>query len=391
MDCKGIVTLKPKEERRLFKGHLWVFSNEIRELEGDMTNGELVEVRDSTKKKIIGYGLYNHNSLICVRLLSRIPISSIDEFLRSRINDANSRRAQIGLSHSYRMVFGESDLLPGLIIDRFGGDLVIESFTAGMDKLFDRIATIIVQDYAPRAIYEKSTSLWRGLENVEIRERLVFGTQEETIVQSSAMSYNINIMEGQKTGFYLDQSANRLIVEKCSQGKRVLDCFCNDGGFALHAAKGGADSVLGIDSSEAAIKRAKNNAMLNNINNIAFQEGDVFSFLHETNQSGKQYDLIILDPPAFVKSKKMLATGLAGYEKLNRLAFRILAKNGILVSCSCSQHVSETDFLETLQRAAAKEGRALQLLSVSGAAQDHPVLVTMPETKYLKCAFVAAL
>jgi 23S rRNA (cytosine1962-C5)-methyltransferase len=390
MDCAGIVTLRSKEEKRLQKGHLWVFSNEISEIEGEPENGEIVAVRDFTRTKIIGYGFCSLNSLVSIRMLSRTPFPSLEELFRARIHSANRKRLNVGFRHSYRMVFGESDFLPGLVIDRFGDVFVIESFTAGMDKHIKIIIDILVSDFAPCAVIEKSLSVWRKMENLDQQQRLLFGSIGPTTVISSAMSYNISILEGQKTGFFLDQSENRLIVEQCGSGKQVLDCFCNDGGFALHAAKGGAATVLGVDASCSAVERARVNSVLNKLNNVEFHEYDVFKFLEEAVSAEKHYDLIILDPPAFVKSKKTVAAGLAGYERLNRLAMRVLTDDGMLLSCTCSQHISETDFLVMLHRASVKEKRSLQLASITGASKDHPVYLPMPETRYLTCvlAFV---
>jgi 23S rRNA (cytosine1962-C5)-methyltransferase len=217
---------------------------------------------------------------------------------------------------------------------------------------------------------------------------MLLGSSSELKSIICSMSYNINVLDAQKSGLFLDQTENRLRIQQLSAKKRVLDCFCNDGGFALHAAKGGATTVVGVDASLTAIQRATDNAKTNELSTISFRNEDVFEFLNDSKNRNQTFDLIILDPPAFVKSKNKIATGLAGYEKLNRAALRLIAGNGILVTCSCSHHVPEPVFLEMLQRAAFKERKVIQVFAITGAGMDHPVLPSMPETKYLKCVFL---
>jgi 23S rRNA (cytosine1962-C5)-methyltransferase len=391
MNPCGNVVLKRNEEHRVLHGHLWIFSNEILSIEGNPENGNIVTIEDSRRKHFLGYGFYNKNSLIAVRIISKEKESELQDVLRDNILRANNKRLSLGYTNVYRMVFGESDFLPGLIIDRYDRTFVLESYCLAMDKQIEFIAEIITKEFAPLCIVEKSLSQWRHYEGLEPSSRVLMGSLDSIESAISAISYKISILEAQKTGLFLDQAENRLKVQQLSANKRVLDCFCNDGGFGLHAAKGGAASVVGVDASLPAIERAIENAQINGLSSISFRNEDVFDFLNSCKETDQTFDVIILDPPAFVKSKNKIATGLAGYEKLNRAALRLISGNGILVTCSCSHHISETVFLEMLQRAAFKEKKVLQVFAATGAGMDHPVLPCMPETKYLKCVFVNVL
>ncbi|MBL0175022.1 MAG: class I SAM-dependent rRNA methyltransferase [Ignavibacteria bacterium] len=391
MTHSAIVILKKGEDRRIRTGHPWVFSNEVETNEGAPQHGDVVEVHDS-RRSVVGYGFFSKTSLVSVRMISnKSSNATLQELLKERIIAAAAKRTMLNYGDTCRLVFGESDNIPGLVIDRYGKTFVIESYIAGIDLLIQNIQDIIVELFDAEFIVEKSESTWRSYEGLEGRTRVLLGEGEVRTIEISSIFYNINILRGNKTGFFLDQRENRLLVEGLSRNRRVLDCFTSDGGFALHAARGGATSVTGVDSSDPAVERATSNAIRNGLTNVKFAKSDVFDYLHEAKQG--EYDLIILDPPAFVKSKKKLASGLKGYRKLNELAMDKLEHGGILVTCSCSQHATEELFLDAIAKAAASKGKRLSIFSITGAAKDHPVLLSMPETRYLTCvaAVVEAL
>lgn len=382
MKTSATILLKAKEERRIRGGHPWVFSNEIQNIEGQPSSGDVVAVLDS-RRGIVGYGFFSEHSLISVRIISNRPEESVKALLTNRLHAALRRRIEVGYAGSFRMVFGESDGLPGLIIDKYETTFVIESFTAGIDRLIPLLVDILVSDFGATDIGERSESVWRLNEGLELISRPLVGNCEPQPIQIESILYNINILHGLKTGFFLDQRENRRYIENLSVNRSVLDCFCADGGFSMHARKAGAQRVVGVDASDQAIQRARGNALKNGFTDISFIDSDVFEYL-KTVSCG-EFDVIILDPPAFVKSKKKLRTGLKGYRKLNELAMSKFGEFGILVTCSCSQHVTEELFLAELLKAAATIEKRLRVVSVTGAAKDHPVLLSMPETRYLKC------
>ena len=385
MKTQAKAILRKKEDRRIRSGHLWIFSNELNRIEGAPSNGDLIEVVDHSDHPV-GIGYWNGNSLIAVRMLSRKPPDSLEELVRARLSKANEFRGSVSYENTYRLLFGESDFLPGLVIDRYNDVFVLESFSAGADRIIPIAVEWLQDTFSPKCIFEKSDSQWRSYEGLEARTGFLLGNDGATTATIRDMSYIINVLDAQKTGLFLDQRENRLLVEAISRGKHVLDCFCNDGGFALHAARGGALSAVGLDISADAIQRAGANANINRLPGIDFRVADVFESLNA--QIKDNYDMIILDPPAFVRSKNRLASGLKGYQKLNERAMWLLPEAGILVTCSCSQHVSEDVFLDMLKRSARSQNKYLKIFAVRGAALDHPVLASMPETQYL--TFVAA-
>ena len=390
MTAETKVFLKPKEDRRIRSGSLWIFSNEIQRIEGKDDKGSLVQVFDSFGRSI-GFGYLNRHSLIAIRMLSFCEFESLEALVHERLAAALSLRARLGYQSVYRLLFGESDFLPGLVVDRFDSLFVLESFSAGADVLLPIAAELLRKDFGAETIIENSDSHWREYEGVPPQKRILYGSVAEHRIAVGGISYIINHLDAQKTGFFLDQRENRLGIERYVQGLRVLDCCSNDGGFALHAARGGASRVDGIDVSARAVEQANRNAALNELPTARFTKGDVFDVLPRLNKD--DYDMIILDPPAFVKSRNRIASGLKGYQKLNELALRALSDNGVLVTCSCSQHVNEALFVDMLNRAARAQKKQLRIIGISGASPDHPVLGTMPETRYLTCVtcFVSPL
>lgn len=384
------IILKKNEERRLKAGHLWVFSNEIENAEGVSRNGEVSELY-SYSGNFLGKGFYNRNSLIAYRHLTDKDEEIGKEFLLKRINTANALRKlnKNAAGNIYRMVNSESDFLPGLIIDRFEDKFSFQIFSLGMEYFRNEIMEILKDNFSAGLIVEKNDNELRILEGLEKKEGILYNNtgndSTEFVISVDEIKYKVNLLKGQKTGFYLDQAGTRYLIRKYIQERhRVLDLFCNEGGFALNCALAGAKEITAIDSSEHAIETAKENMVLNNFNGINFICSDVFDYLNSLFQTKEKFDVIILDPPSFTKSKKNLIPALKGYEELNVKAMRLLKSNSLLFTFSCSHHISENNFENVLANSSAVSGRKIQLLEKITSSYDHPVLIQMAETKYLK-------
>ncbi len=383
------IILKKNEERRLLTGHQWIFSNEIEKTEGEIRNGDVVELFTSSQK-YLGKGFYNKNSLIAYRHLTDKDEEINKAFLFKRISLANSLRKKIVPERSvYRLVNSESDFLPGLIIDKFEDKFSFQIFSYGMNQYSGDIQEILVDNFKAKLIVEKNESELRFMEGLEKRTGIIYDelkTDDNSFdVIINDIKYKIDLLNGQKTGFYLDQCGNRLLLRKYMNEKsKVLDLFCNEGGFALNAAYGNGGEITGVDSSNHSIETAKINAEMNNFNSINFVCKDVFEYINNLFQTKERYDFIILDPPSFTKSKKNVFTALKGYEELNYKAMRLLKPNSFLFTFSCSHHISESNFENMLVRSAAEAGKKIQIIEFSNCSFDHPVLPQMPETKYLK-------
>lgn len=381
------VKLKQKEERRVLRGHPWIFSNELQSLRGEFNAGEIIEVLDSSGK-FVARGYINPHSLIAVRILTRKQEEIDHDFLRKKIAAAKGLRSLLGFGDSFRAVFSESDGLPGLIVDKYGDVLVIQSSTAGIDLLLDDIVAALKQEYAPRAIVLRNDTASREIEGLAQEKKVIFGEITGPIViEDSGIKYHVDVLEGQKTGFFFDQRENRLALRDYVQGKRVLDCFCYVGAWSLTAAKAGAADVLGLDASERAVTLATQNADLNNLT-ARFKKADVFEELRALEQQREKFGCVILDPPAFVKSRAKVREALKGYKDINLRGMRLLGPGGVLVTCSCSHHIDETLFREMLIDAAYSAGRSARLLEMRSQARDHPVVLAARETHYLKCAIL---
>lgn len=386
---KKNIVLKKNEERRIQSGHQWVFSNEIQTVNGAPKSGDIVEIFRHDMKRL-GTGFYNSHSLIAARLLSPDDEEIDFKFFEQRILSALSLRKKLYPKNAaYRVVHGESDFLSGLIIDKYNEYLSVQTFSAGMDSRLMLICDVLVSIFSPRGIVERNESPLRSLEELSPRKGIVRGTVEPTIIELHDLKFRVDLLEGQKTGFFLDQRENGPALRPFSKDAAVLDCFCNEGGFGLYAAHYGAKCVSGCDSSEIAIEKSKVNATLNNLHSIAFTCGDAFATLAAGIEQKKKYDLVILDPPSFTKNKKTVATAVKGYKELNTGAMRILNNGGILATASCSHHISEETFLNVINDSAVKAGRKARVLHFGGAAPDHPTLPAMPETKYLKFALLS--
>jgi len=388
---KKQIILRKNEEHRILAGHQWVFSNEIKSVHGDPEAGDVIELLRHDEK-FLGIGFYNPHSLIAFRLLSREPEAITFEFFEQRITRALQLRKRLYPgSESFRLVHGEADFLPGLIIDKYNEYLSLQTLAIGMDRRLTLLCDVLESLFHPKAIIERNESQLRALEQLPLQQGVLRGTIGQTIISEYGVKFKVSLLEGQKTGFFLDQRENRLAVQRYVRNASVLDCFCNEGGFAIHAARGGAARVHAIDSSESAIANAKVNATINEVSDIKFEVGDVFERLPKLLEEGTRFDVVILDPPSFSRNKKTVATALKGYKEINAGALRLLNPGGILVTASCSHHVSSESFVDSLEAGARTAHRSLQMLEWRGAAADHPTLPAMPETGYLKFGVFAVL
>ncbi len=382
--------LKPKEHYRIQKGHLWVFSNELAILPRDIASGETVKLF-THDKKFLGTGFYNPHSLISVRLFSRKDEEPDKDFFLKKFREALALREKVYTSYetnAYRLVHGESDGLPGLIVDRFNKAVVLQAFSAGMDVHLPLICDALQELLNPAVIIVRNESPLRELEGLTLYKDIVRGDRSETkqTIYDADISFEVDLFEGQKTGFFLDQRENRRVVRKFSEGADVLDVFTNDGGFALNALYGGARSAILIDASKEALQRAERNAQLNKFSEYSLVAADAFDTLDQMVESKESFDLVVLDPPSFTKSRKNLPGALKAYKRLNKLGLELIRSGGFLATASCSHHVSEEDFLQSIHQAALAAGCQLRMIHKSSQPFDHPVLLAMPETSYLKFA-----
>ena len=310
---KKNIVLRKNEEHRVQSGHQWIFSNEIQAVNGAPKSGDIIEIVRHDMKRI-GIGFYNPHSLIAARFLSSEDEEVDFKFFERRIGSALAVRKRLfPKSATFRIVHGESDFLPGLIIDKYNEYLSIQTFSAGMDSRLTLICDVLVSMFSPRGIVERNESPLRSLEELPLQKGIIRGSVEPTIIELDDLKFRIDVIEGQKTGFYLDQRENRASLRRFVKDAEVLDCFCNEGGFGLYAARGGAKCVSGFDSSEFAIEKSKVNATLNNLHSATFKRGDAFEILAAEIADKKHYDVVILDPPSFTKNRKTVATAAKGY------------------------------------------------------------------------------
>jgi len=383
----SLVTLKPKEHHRVIGGHQWIFSNEIQSIEGEAATGDIVTVLRNDGMPL-GKGFYNPHSLIAVRLITRREESIDFNFFKSRIESALQHRLHMFPgSKTFRVVNGESDYLPGLIVDRYGPVVVVQIVSAGMERIKMLIYDVLESVVKPSAIFEKNETHLRELEHLPLETQVARGTLPNPPLHITMydLTYAIDIIQGQKTGWFLDQRMNHFMIRSYASDLDVLDCYCYDGGFALNAAAGGARLVTAVDSSQSAIQRAQENARLNKLDDrIEFICSDAEKALTGFAGKSKLFDLIILDPPSFTRSKKNVGPALQAYRAIHDNAFKILKPGGYLVTACCSYHISEDALFHTVTHAAHRNQKALQLLERRGASYDHPVSPYMPETLYLK-------
>ena len=388
------VKLKRGADRRLKGGHPWVFSNEIGEWSGEGEPGASVQVHGADGA-YLGSGYYNPRSLIAIRILSRRREDMDSPLLyRDRIERALQYRQALypGLS-TYRAVFGEADFLPGLVVDRYGEYLSIQLLTLGMDLRRELILPALVELFQPRGIVARNDVAVRALEGLPEEVEVLHGEiPERVLMEEHGLRFAVDLMKGQKTGHFLDQKDNHLLLKEIAPGARVLDCFCYSGGWGVHAAAFGASSVHFLDCSGRALAIARENAELNGVAERAvFDEGDAFDRLRGLKGEGKRFDLVVMDPPAFVKSRKQLNEALKGYLTINRRGIELLAEGGYLIACSCSHHMEREMFRDMLTAAARQAGRELRLLATLSQSADHPTLLSVPESEYLKCFLLRAV
>lgn len=372
-----------KGEDRIESGHPWVFSSDVAE-RGTAQAGDAVRVVNA-RGRVLGTAHYSSTSQITLRLLSR-RVETVDgAFFRERIRSAAAHRDRVVEdSDAMRLVHAEGDLLPGLIVDRYSDCLSVQLLDQGMDRAGAEITAALVELFAPRSIVARNDVAVRKHENLPLEAKVLHGEAPGKIeIHFNGLRWMVEPLAGQKTGVYLDQRENYRAAARYAHG-RGLDCFTSTAGFALHMA-GRCSSVEAVDSSAAALALARENAALNAVTNIEFREANVFDLLAGLAASQRQYETIVLDPPAFAKSKSSRDAAGRGYKEINYKALRLLAPGGVLITCSCSHHFSETDLLETVAEAALDAGRTLRVLERRSQAADHPILLTVPETLYLKC------
>ena len=375
------VKVNRKAADRAASGHPWIFSSDVTD-RGDAQPGDAVRVADP-RGRPIGVAHYSSTSQITLRLLSR-TVEPIDRtFYMRRLAAAISHRDRV-VEHSdaYRLVYSEGDLLPGLIVDRYGPYLVIQTLDQGMERARDLIVDCLTELVAPAGILARNDASVRKLEGLPLETTVLSGEIPERVaIKMNGLKLEADLLRGHKTGIYLDQRENYVAASRWTRGGRVLDCFTSTGGFALHAASK-AETVEAVDSSEPALAAAAQNARANGFTNIQFRQADVFEFLAGVS---RRYSTVILDPPAFAKSRRQIEDAARGYKEINMRAMKLLDAGGVLVTCSCSHHVSEAALLEIVAEAALDAGKTLRVLDRRTQAADHPILLTVPETHYLKC------
>lgn len=376
------VYLKKNEEKRIIAGHSWVYANEVAHIDGKDKNGALAAVY-SHDGRYIGKGYINHASKILVRIFIRNNDTDDEELYLKRLKEANDYRLKLGYNNCYRMVFAEADNLPALIVDKYGDILVIQCLSLGIDMRKQTICDCMVKLFSPKGIYERSDVAVRKKEGLtEVKQVLYGEVPDYAEIEENGIKMLVDVKNGQKTGYFLDQKDNRLAARKYCRGE-VLDCFCNSGGFTLNAATV-ADSVTACDISELALKNVRDNAALNGFKNITTLCGDVFDELRKFKSAKKQFDTVILDPPAFCKSANEVKDAYRGYKDVNLTAMKIVKSGGFLITCSCSHYMTNTLFEKMLMEAARESGKTVRSVEVKTQAPDHPSLLCAEETQYLK-------
>ena len=387
----AVVTLKKGEGRFLKSGGLWVYDNEIATIMGSFVNGDIVLVHDFDGYPM-GRGFINTNSKIAVRMLTRDEHREINEdFLRQRVRDAWEYRKKVVDTGSCRVIFGEADFLPGLVVDKFSDVLVVQSLALGIDRLkgtiIEALKDILAEDGIQiRGVYERSDAKVRRQEGMELTKGFI-GEEFPTIVQieENGVKYEVDIKDGQKTGFFLDQKNNRAAIHRFCKDKKVLDCFTHTGSFALNAGIAGAKSVLGVDASQLAVDQATENAKLNGLENtVSFRCADVFELLPELESQGEKYDVVILDPPAFTKSRNSIKNAVKGYREINLRGLKLVKDGGFLVTCSCSHFMDPELFAKTIREASHGAHKRLRQVEFKTQGPDHPILWAADESYYLK-------
>ena len=388
---EAIVTLKKGEGRMLKSGGLWIFDNEIASILGSFEDGDIVAVHDFDGYGL-GKGFINRNSKIRVRMMTRNRHQEIDEaFLKMRVQEAWDYRKKVSDTGSCRVIFGEADFLPGLVVDKFSDVLVVQSLALGIDRLKDQIVELLKEVLAAdgikiRGVYERSDAKVRRQEGMELYKGFIgepFDTNVE--IEENGVRYMVDVKDGQKTGFFLDQKYNRKAIQHLCKDAKVLDCFTHTGSFALNAGYGGAKEVTGVDASELAVEQATLNSKLNGMEDrVKFICRDVFELLPELEEKGEKFDVVILDPPAFTKSRNSVKNAVKGYREINLRAMKLVRDGGFLATCSCSHFMTYELFTQTIHQAARNVHKRLRQVEYRTQAPDHPILWAVEESYYLK-------
>ena len=377
------VYLKKNEEKRLLAGHSWVFANEVAKIEGKDKNGSLATVC-AFDGRFIGKGYINHASKILVRIFIRNDETDEGDFYYNRIKEAWEQRKKLGYENCCRVVFGEVDNIPALIVDKYADVLVIQCLSLGIHQRKKQLVADLVRLFQPKGIFERSDVAVRSKEGLPLEKGVLYGeVPDEVIIEENGLKMSVDVKNGQKTGYFLDQKENRFSLRRYATGGRVLDCFCNSGGFSLNAALT-AKEVTAVDVSEFALANVRKNAELNGITNIKTEQADVFELLREKKKAGEKYDLVVLDPPAFCKSAGEVKDAYRGYKDINILGIKLVEKGGYLATCSCSHYMTLPLFERMLSEAAKESGRRVRVLEMRTQAPDHPALLNEEETQYLK-------
>ena len=384
--------LRKTRESRIRSGHPWVFASDIERVEGSFEPGDVVDVV-SSHNTYLGRAFYNPKSQISLRMLTTHDEPVDEAFFRRRVQEAWDYRKLFCDPASCRLIFSESDFLPGLIVDKFGDYLVVQSLCLGIEKWKQSIVRDLAEIVHPKGVWERSDVPVRRLEGLEQTTGLLYGEVPDSIdMVENGLRFVVDVKNGQKTGFFLDQKENRAAIAPLCKGARVLDCFCHNGSFSLHAAKYGARSVLGVDISEEALEVARLNAENNGLSDVVtFEAHNCFDHLRELTDAREQFDVVILDPPAFTKTRAAVESALRGYKEINLRGMKLVRKGGFLVTCSCSQHVSPEQFRDMINQAARDSKTKLRLVENRTQGHDHPILPASPETQYLKCMILQVL
>lgn len=383
------VFLKRGEENDIFAGRLWIYDNEVEHIEGTITPGQIVDVM-TKNGSFLGRGYINPQSKILVRLMSKKREEINHEFLKTRLITAFNYREKLGLNQSersaFRAVYGEADLLPALIVDKFADCVVIQTLSLGIEQFKSDIVDIICEYYHPRSVYERNDVPLREKEGLQQQKGVLFGEIPGIVeIDENGIRFFVDVENGQKTGYFLDQRENRAAIKPYCESASVLDCFCHTGGFAMHAAKFGAREVEAVDISESALNMVLQNAHLNGFNCITTKQANVFDLLNEYQMCGRMFDTVILDPPAFCKTKSALSGAYRGYKEINLRGMRLVRPGGFLVTCSCSHYMTPNLFIKMLQDAAVDSRRNVRICEIRYQAKDHPISINADESLYLKC------
>lgn len=378
------LTVSRRGAKRIRNGHLWVYRSDLIGEADASAGGAVVRVLDETGN-FVGQAFYSDRSEIALRFLTTHDETIDRAWWRARLRECFQRRAAIAQeANSYRVIFSEGDLLPSVILDVYDQVFVLQTLSQGSEAIKPLLVELLTEDFAPRAIIERNDVRVRELEGLELQSGVLFGEPPADLVMDQhGIRFLVSPLSGQKTGAFLDQRENYRAARRMAHG-RALDCFTFNGGFALHLA-GACDSVLAYDISADAVAAARQNAALNEIQNVEFREANVFDALRELESAGERFDTVVLDPPAFAKNRRSIAKAARGYKEINLRALKLLEPGGVLVTCSCSYHISEDVFLEMVTNAAVDARRRLQIVEKRTQASDHPILAGMPETHYLKC------